>query len=81
MRSFVRGYFEAWEWFRLEPIEFIDGGARLVAVCSTRGRGRQSGVEVEGGVAHVWTFRGGRATRCLSFQTREQAIKAAGLSE
>lgn len=79
MRTFVKGYFEAWEWFRLWPIEFIDAGAQLAAVCATKGRGRESGAEVEGRVAHVWSFRGGRATRCLSFQTRDQALEAAGV--
>jgi ketosteroid isomerase-like protein len=81
MRAFVKGYLEAWEWFRLEPIEFIHAGACLVAVCTTRGQGRQSGVEVDGRVAHVWTFQGGRATRCLSFQDRDQALEAVGLRE
>jgi ketosteroid isomerase-like protein len=81
MRAFVKAYFESWEWFRLQPIEFIDAGAQLVAVCTTRGRGRESGAEVDGKVAHVWTFQGMRATRCLSFQARDQALEAAGLSE
>jgi uncharacterized protein len=79
MRAFVNSYFEAWEWFRLQPIEFVDAGAHLAVVLRTRGRGRESGAEVEGEVAHVWTFRGGSATRCLSFPTRDQALEAAGL--
>jgi ketosteroid isomerase-like protein len=81
MRAFVKAYFESWEWFRLQPIEFIDAGARFVAVCTTRGRGRERGAEVDGKVAHVWTLQGMRATRCLSFQAREQALEAAGLKE
>ena len=81
MRTFVKAYFEAWEWFRLWPIEFIDAGEDLVAVCTTRGKGRESGVVVDGKVAHVWTFQGERARRCLSFQQRDEALEAAGLSE
>ena len=81
MRAFVKAYFEAWQWFRLWPIEFIDANGDLVAVCTTRGKGSESGVVIDGTVAHVWTFRGGRATRCLSFQKRDQALEAAGLRE
>ena len=81
MRAFIKAYFEAWEWFRLRPIEFVEAGDDLVAVCRTRGKGRESGVVVDGTVAHVLTIRGERATRCLSFQRRDQAFEAAGLSE
>jgi ketosteroid isomerase-like protein len=81
MRDFVKGYFEAWEWFRLQPIEFLDAGERLAVVLTTSGRGRESGAVVEGKVAHVWTFRDQRATQCLSFASREEALEAAGLSE
>jgi uncharacterized protein len=80
LKAFVEAYFEAWEWFRLWPTEFIEAGDDLVASCATRGRGRESGVVVDGRVAHVWSFRGGHATRCLSFQKRAQALQAAGLS-
>ncbi len=81
LKTFVEAYFEAWEWFRLWPTEFIEAGDDLVASCATRGRGRESGVVVDGRVAHVWSFRAGRATRCLSFQNRAQALEAAGLEE
>jgi ketosteroid isomerase-like protein len=81
MRRFVKGYFEAWEWFRLQPVEFIDAGTQLAVVLRTTGRGRWSGAEVKGEVAHVWTFQGQIATRCLSFPTREEALQAAGLLE
>jgi uncharacterized protein len=81
MRRFVKSYFEAWEWFQLEPIEYIDTGAHVFSFLKTTGRGRGSGAQVEGEVAHVWTIRGTRATRCLSFARREEALKAAGLSE
>jgi ketosteroid isomerase-like protein len=81
MRRFVKSYFEAWEWFRLQPVEFVDTDSHVVAFLKTTGRGRGSGAEVEGEVAHVWTFRGQRATRCLSFASREEALEAAGLRE
>jgi len=81
MRRFLEGYREAWEWFQLEPVEYIDAGAQLVAVLRTSGQGRESGAVVKGEVAHVWMFREGIATRCLSFPTRREALEAAGLSE
>jgi ketosteroid isomerase-like protein len=81
LRAFVEAYLEAWEWFRLWPTEFIDAGDERVASCDTRGKGRESGVVVDGEVSHVWSFRGDRAARCLSFQKRVEALEAAGLSE
>ena len=81
IRLFVKAYFDAWEWFRLQPVEFIDAGAQLAVVLTTSGCGRGSGAVVEGKVAHVWTFRNRRATECLSFASRQEALEAAGLSE
>jgi ketosteroid isomerase-like protein len=78
MRRFVESYLEAWEWFRLQPVEFVDAGDQLAVVLTTSGRGRGSGAVVEGKVAHVWTFRNRRATQCLSYASREEALKAGG---
>jgi ketosteroid isomerase-like protein len=81
MRDFVKSYFEAWEWFRLHPVEFIESDEQVFAFLTTSGRGRGSGAEVRGQVAHVWTFSDGRAIRCLSFASRQEALEAAGLSD
>jgi ketosteroid isomerase-like protein len=57
----VRAYFEtvmeAWEQIRLEPEEIIDlGGDRVVVVSHLTGRGKGSGIEVDGRGADLLTF-------------------------
>ena len=81
IRRFINEYLEGWEYFRLEPTEYLDAGTRVVVVMRATARGRGSGVQVERDLAHVWTFRGSRAIRHQSFASRQEALEAVGLSE
>ena len=81
IRRFINEYLEGWEYFRLEPTEYLDAGTRVVVVMRATARGRGSGVRVERDLAHVWTFRGSRAIRHQSFASRQEALEAVGLSE
>lgn len=45
------------------------------------GRGKGSGVEVEGDVAFVFTVRQGKLVRWQMFTSRAEALEAAGLAE
>ena len=53
----------------------------MLAVINFRGRGKQSGAEVSMEFFQLWTFRDGKITRGQGFFDREEALKAAGLSE
>jgi hypothetical protein len=68
-----------WAEWVLEPYDFIglDGGDVL---CSIRGRmvGRD-GIELTVQAAHIWQFDDGLASHVTFFQTREDALRAAGL--
>ena len=81
MRRFVSDYFDDWEYFRLEPSEYFDDGPNVVVVMRAAARGRRSGVQIDGELAHVWTFRGRRAIRHQSFGSRAEALEAVGLRE
>ena len=72
---------DAWEDFRLEPVEFIDAGDRVVVDVLSRARGRTSGVEVERKTTQVWTFRQDKVVRFETFTERARALEAAGLRE
>jgi ketosteroid isomerase-like protein len=66
----------------LEPEEIIDlGGNRVVVVSHLTGRGKGSGIEVDGRGADLLTFDGGRLVRWTGYADRAQALEAAGLSE
>jgi ketosteroid isomerase-like protein len=61
--------------------EIIDAGDHLIHAILFRGRGRGSGVEVEGRFFQVYTFRDGKTVRWEEFSDRAEALEAAGLSE
>jgi ketosteroid isomerase-like protein len=82
----VRAYFEAvmaaWERVRREPEEVIDlGGERVLVLCHVTARGRGSGIEVDGRIGDLLTFRDGRVVCWTSYASWARARKAAGLLE
>jgi ketosteroid isomerase-like protein len=73
---------EVWEAFRLEPIDFIDAGDRVVVIGRLVGKGKASGAEVGQPIAGVWSVRDGRIVRIeVGYTDRREALAAAGLSE
>ena len=75
---------EAFETFRdlhWVPTRLVDGGDRVVATAETRGYGRQSNVEINETVAHVWTLRGGRIVAWHVYLDVSEAFEAVGLPE
>jgi ketosteroid isomerase-like protein len=53
----------------------------VLAVITFRGRGRQSGVEVNMEFFQLWTFDDGKVIRGQGFLDRDEALEAAGLRE
>ena len=71
---------DAW----IEPLEFRINGNKVLVRQRTRGRGVQSGIEIENEIWAVWTLdEDGLATHLESFlaHQRNEAFEAAGLSE
>jgi ketosteroid isomerase-like protein len=62
-----------------EIAELGDDGVFLVV--DVRGRGRGSGVDVEGTFAWLYRLREGNITRMDGYLSREEALEAAGLRE
>ena len=56
------------------------GGERVVAVCRLVTRSATTGIELEQGVAMVWTLRDGLAVRLDPYATRDEALRAAGIA-
>ena len=76
-----RHYWGTWSDYSVEPEELVDAGPCVVAILRERGRGKSSGVPFDRPHPQLWTFRQGRIIRWESFETRAEAIAAAGLSE
>jgi ketosteroid isomerase-like protein len=76
IRQLFDSYMEAFDALRLEPEEFIDAGDQIIVSLRQRIRGKGSGAEVVGRVAHVWTMHGGAAVGLRIFKDKERALEA-----
>jgi ketosteroid isomerase-like protein len=70
---------EPWESGRFELSEVIEGDNRVVARQRRDLRGKASGVEVTYDYWVVLTFSDGLCCRAEWFETRDEALEAAGL--
>ena len=78
MASRLGGSWEDWGW---DPEEFIEAGERVIAVLRVHAKGRHSGIDVEQLNAAVWTLRDGKCVRLDYYDSRDQALQAAGLRD
>jgi ketosteroid isomerase-like protein len=75
-----RRWWGTWDEYILEATEIIDAEPdRVVVVQYERGRGKGSEVQVERRWALVYTVRMGKVVRFQPFETREEALEAAGV--
>ena len=81
-RELFESFLEAWEEFRWEPQEIIEvDEARVVVVNRVRMRGRGSGVQVDATGAQLWTITGGKVRSITIYQSKADALEAAGLGD
>ncbi len=80
MQRILEEFRSAWESDQFGADEFIDAGEHVVTPFTNHLRGRD-GIEVEARGVWVWTIRDGAIVRVCLYQEREEALKAAGLSE
>ena len=82
--SAVRDMWRRWndDWERLDMIgeEIIGAGDKVFVAMRYQGRGRLSGVAVDQRVFEVHTFRDGKCVTKVDFETRAEALEAAGLT-
>ncbi|HEX6652819.1 MAG TPA: nuclear transport factor 2 family protein [Thermoleophilaceae bacterium] len=69
---------ESFEELRLEPVEVVDLGEKIIVVVSMSGRGRGSGAAVQMTFAQLWLLRDGKAVSLRDYATREEALEGAG---
>jgi ketosteroid isomerase-like protein len=68
--------------YKQEVERIIDTeGDEVVVLASYTASGRGSGVPVSGEQGYVWTVRGDQAVRFQWFQSHQEALAAAGLTE
>jgi ketosteroid isomerase-like protein len=69
------------ESHRGELTELRGEGENVFAAVYEWGRGRGSGIEIEGGVYIHYKVRNGKIAYCYEYANRDEALEAAGLSE
>ena len=73
---------EQWDDYRIEILKIAAAsGGKVFVATRTRGRGKQSGVEVDMEISFAFTVRDGRITELRIFMREADALEAAGLSE
>ena len=72
---------ESFEELRLEPLDVVDLGEKVVVEVSMSGRGRGSSAPVEMTFAQLWSLRDGKAVSLRDYATKAEALEAVRLSE
>ena len=81
-RRYVEDWIDTFDGFAIAPIELTEFGAGQVAgVLRFGGRAKLSRVKTDQTFGVIFTVRGGKITRGREFATREDALRAAGLSQ
>lgn len=70
----------AFEDIRFDAEEFLDAGDEVVVFLRMRARGKESDVDVDARIAHLWTLRNGKGVR-VRVLDRAEALEAAGLDK
>ncbi|HEY8779115.1 MAG TPA: hypothetical protein VIL93_04935 [Solirubrobacterales bacterium] len=81
MREFLSLLRDMWKQLRFEPQEYIPVGENQVVVPVRLIAVGRDGVETVAARATVFTLREGRITRVKLFQSKAEALEAAGLRE
>ena len=74
-------WLEAYDRLTIELVRIVGTGDHLVSIHRVRARARYTGIEDEGSMGYVWSFRDGKVIHFRSYRDPTEALEAAGLSE
>ena len=81
-REWLRSRWEVWGDARWEPLEWVIlNETRLLTVIRLVATGRGSGLDVTATAGVIWTIDRGKIARATLFQSKDEALEAAGRSE
>ena len=82
VRAWLQDWIDMFDGFWQQLVELIDPGGDTVFTAERfGGRARLSGIEADSPNWTVFTIRDGKIARGREYETREQALEAAGLQE
>jgi len=80
-RDFMTSFFEPWAEVEFDPQELTElEDGRVLTVNRVRARGHGSGAEVAATGASIWTVRDGKVAAGKLYQSKAEALEAAGLT-
>ena len=74
-------WIEPYESLTIELERVVGTGDRLVSIHHARATARHTGIEFEGPLAYLYTFRDGKVIHFRSYRDPQEALEAAGLRE
>ena len=74
-------WLSAWNDLRVEPTEFLEAGDKVVVFTRQTATAKASGIPLDREFADVWEIRDGKVVEVRFYWKRDDALKAAGLSE
>jgi ketosteroid isomerase-like protein len=81
VRDFMLRFLSQWEHYAIESRGVQTAGDTVIAQIVQHGKGRTSGVDIDGEAFFLFTFRGAKIVRMEILLDREEALQAAGLVE
>jgi ketosteroid isomerase-like protein len=81
VEQFFRDWLGTWRDFEVTTSEYFDAGDSVVVVFRQSGTGRESGIPIERDFFAIYDLRESKVVRYRMYDSREQALKAAGLRE
>jgi len=81
VERFFRDWLATWSDYEIETTDCIDAGDAVVVVFRQAGTGRGSGIRTEREFFNVYELRDSKVIRCRLYESREQALEAAGRRE
>jgi ketosteroid isomerase-like protein len=81
MEQFFRDWLGTWNDYEITAREYLDAGESVVIVFRQRGTGRGSGVQIERDFFGIYDLRESKVVRYRQYESREEALEAAGLRE
>ena len=81
IRQQVARWVEAYPDLRVEPLETMSAGDKVLVWVRFIGHGAASGLPIDMELAHVCTVRDGKTVRLVEYNDRTEALKATGLAE
>jgi len=81
VEHFFRDWLATWADYAMTTREYLDAGDAVVVVFRQTGTGRGSGVRVERDFFNLYDLRESKVVRVRLYESRDQALEAAGLRE